>query len=59
MRRAAAWPLVSFELASGGHIFVFAVKPDQTAGEATIVCRNIHQTLEMQSTYKIAFAVFN
>jgi hypothetical protein len=47
------------DFGSGGHIFVFSVKVNAQGGGCAIVMRNIHPTIPMASTYKVAFAVFN
>eukprot|EP01048_Picozoa_sp_COSAG05_P004384 COSAG05_NODE_233_length_13251_cov_30.223920_1_plen_2428_part_00 len=47
------------DFGSGGHIFVFSVKVNAGGGGCTFIMRNIHPTIPMQSTYKVAFAVFN
>ena len=47
------------DFGSGGHVFVFAVKVADAGGSCTFIMRNIHDSAQMTSTYKVSFAVFN
>lgn len=47
------------DFGSGGHVFVFAVKVADAGESCTFIMRNIHDSAQMTSTYKVSFAIFN
>lgn len=47
------------DFGSGGTVFVFAVKVADAGGSCAFIIRNIHNSAQMTSTYKVGFAIFN
>eukprot|EP01043_Picozoa_sp_COSAG02_P008019 COSAG02_NODE_249_length_27097_cov_30.179155_8_plen_2297_part_00 len=47
------------DFGSGGTVFVFAVKVADAGESCTFIMRNIHNSAQMTSTYKVSFAIFN
>jgi hypothetical protein len=47
------------DFGSGGTVFVFAVKVADAGESCTFIMRNIHDSAQMTSSYKVSFAIFN